>query len=188
MTPVVDYTGIHSYAESQQKCLDIIATHGERKHLKGFAFQYFSIEFLTFVFTKMSTFLEHLGPEAARSAIILENYPVAKIRSVAHGDTAFANRGNALNCVLAMRWTSPAHDGFVRGWIAEFVEGAKAVDETIATQRGEKAIVKGGYANFEVDQGKAVEAFRENLPRLKEVKKKWDPKARFNKWCPIPVA
>jgi hypothetical protein len=190
LDPVPDNTGVHSFAEIQQKVFDSIAMHGDRKYLKGISYQYFSVPFLTYVHAQMTAFIQYLGPEAAKSAIILKIYPHNKIRTVPDDGTAFANRRNSLNCVIAMRWTSPEHDNFARQWIGEFVEGVRTLDAQMAKERAETVVVKGGYTNFEMqgDIDKAADGFRENLPRLKEIKKKWDPHGRFNKWFPIPVA
>lgn len=86
-----------------------------------------------------------------------------------------------------MRWDGRDHDEWVLDWLKDFIEGARAIDCQTASDKGENPTPSVGYANIALPGESVEEAFKGNLPRLKEIKKKWDPKQRFNKWFPIPV-
>jgi hypothetical protein len=182
--PVADHTQIHSYAD-QNKVTDPIATHGDRKYMKGFAFRYFNPAIVDYSLQEFGSFLNAMGPSDAGSAILMEAHPYGKMCSVPPEATAFANRGDYFNCTMAARWKGSEKDEFVRDWTKTFVSGAKVIEDRLAQERKEKAI-SGGYANMDMPGDKAVDAFKSDLPRLKEVKK-WDPNGRFNKWFPISV-
>jgi hypothetical protein len=185
LNPVVDHTSVHPYPE-QNKILNLIATHGDRKYMKGFAFRYMTVPFLEYVFNSMAAYLEMMGSEDAGSAIIFECFPTEKLSSVPSDGTAFSNRGMFFNCTLSMRWRDPAQDDTIRRWIKKLIAGVKEIETRTSNERGE-VFVEGGYANHNLEEDKAAEAFKGNLPRLKEIKRKWDPKGRFNKWFPISV-
>jgi Berberine and berberine like len=184
--PVVEHVQIHSYAD-QNQLANAMSTHGDRKYMKGFAFRYLSVDLVQYVFEQVSAFLKVMGPEDAGSAVLLEAYPTGKQASIPSDATAFANRGDFFNSAMIMRWKSPEKDAYVRDWIKTFIAGAKELEKRMATNKKE-SFVEGGYANFNMEDDKIEEAFKGNLPRLKEVKKKWDPKGRFNKWFAIRPA
>jgi hypothetical protein len=69
---------IHPYTE-QNKILNLIATHGDRKYMKGFAFRYMTVPFLEYVFNSVSAYLEVMGPDDTGSAVILECFPTEKL-------------------------------------------------------------------------------------------------------------
>jgi FAD/FMN-containing dehydrogenase len=164
-----------------------MATYGDRKYMKGFAFRYLSPAIVDYVLQELSAFLKIVGSEDAGSAILLEAHPYSKMCSVPLDATAFANRGDYMNCTMAMRWTDPEKDEFVRAWTKTFVEGVKIIENRIAEEKNE-VVIEGGYANMDMPGDKAADAFKSNFPRLQEIKKKWDPTGRFNKWFPITAA
>lgn len=79
------------------------------------------------------------------------------------------------------------NDAFVRDWVREFVKGARAIDKDIAEKNGRKTCETMGYANIPAPEETLGNAFAGNVKRLREVKRKWDPNGRFNKWFPIDV-
>jgi hypothetical protein len=154
--------------------------------MKGFAFRYMTVPFLDHVFNSLSAYFKMMGPDDAGSALLLECFPTEKLSAVPSDGTAFSNRGKFFNCTLAMRWKDPAKDEIIKQWIKKLMEEVKVIETKTSNERGE-VFVEGGYANHNLEEDKATEAFKGNLPRLKEIKKKWDPKGRFNKWFPISV-
>ena len=183
--PVADHAQIHAYTE-QNKITDPIATHGDRKYMKGFAFRYLDPAIVHYTLQEYVTFLKIMGSDEAGSAAVIEGHPYGKMCDVPIDATAFANRGDYFNFTLPVRWKNPDKDEFVRDWTKTFTSGLKVIENRIAEERKEK-VIYGGYANMDMPGDKAADAFKSNLPRLKEVKKKWDPNGRFNKWFPISV-
>lgn len=171
----------------QNTVLNPIAPHGPRTYLKGIAYSTLSTDLLQYALEKFTVLLSTLGDDYIPCAILFENYPTAKMNETASDGTAFANRGTHSNCFLLPRWKSASNDAWVATWVKDFVAGARAIDTLYADKLGRPNVSGKGYANTIMPDDKVQDAFRENLPRLKALKKKWDPNGRFNKWLAIPV-
>ena len=184
MEPLEDHTEMHPYVV-QNAILNPFLQHGPRSYVKGFAFSVLSIELLQYTVNKFKELVAYLGEDYAPGAMLFENYPQAKMNEIAPDATAFANRGTHSNCFVVIRWKSSENDAWVAKWVNEFIAGARVIDAPIAMKVGKTNLDGRGYANTLMDDDKVEAAFRENLPRLKELKKKWDPHCRFNKWFAI---
>lgn len=46
-------------------------------------------------------------------------------------------------------------------------------------------LIETSYMNFAHGDEPLEEIYGESLPRLKVLKKQWDPQGRFNQWFPI---
>ena len=46
-------------------------------------------------------------------------------------------------------------------------------------------LIETSYMNFAHGDEPLEEIYGESLPRLKELKRQWDPQGRFNQWFPI---
>jgi hypothetical protein len=181
LEPVADHLGVHPYAQ-QNAVNNSLAPHGPRTYVKGFAYQTMSSEILDYSLKKFSEFISHLGEDFVTSALIYEAYPTAKTCEVAPDATAYANRGKWYNCAMMLRWNDEKHDAWVNQWSKDFVKGVRIVDNQVVQSRGEKVLEKTSYANMPFPDATLRDAFRGNLERLTEVKMKWDPNGRFNKW------
>lgn len=181
LDPVADHLGVHTYAE-QNSINNPLTVHGPRTYVTGFAYQALSVPLLNYTLEKFSSYIATLGQDYVTSAILYEAYPTAKTCEIPPDATAYANRGNWFNCAMMIRWKGAEHDVWVKEWIKEFVKGARAVDAQVAMTSGQEVMEKTAYANIPLPDSTPGEAFRGNLPRLTEVKKKWDPNGRFNKW------
>jgi FAD/FMN-containing dehydrogenase len=112
------------------------------------------------------------------SFVMFEGVPNAKVREVAPGVMAFANRGEYYNVAVGMQWSNEKNDERVRDFrrkVAALIreKGFKG-DET-----GGKGV--GQYNNY-IEEGISAEgAFGGNAKRLKELKAKFDPENRFDK-------
>jgi len=137
---------------------------------------------------KFKLYISNLGENYWPSAILFEIFAWEKVCDIPPDGTAFAYRGPYFNCARVMRWNGKDHDEWVLDWIKQFVEGVRAIDSNTALELGEKPIARNGYANIALPGESVGDAFKGNLSRLREIKSKWDPKQRFNKWFPIPPA
>jgi hypothetical protein len=184
--PVVDITAIRSY-EAQNSFMDPMMPHGPRSYLKGFDYQTVTAPLLTLVVNKHDQFLERLGDGFRGGGIFFESYPYNAIIQHASDSTAYANRGAHFNCTISVRWADESMDDWVRDWIHELVADSRDIEAQAMTAEGKEKTVDGAYVNFCLPGEKVEMAFRENLPKLIEVKRKWDPKGRFDKWFAIPT-
>ncbi|KAL3463549.1 hypothetical protein BJX64DRAFT_116564 [Aspergillus heterothallicus] len=112
-----------------------------------------------------------------RSVLAIEMIPFNKVIDVPIEATACANRGRFYNVGLLLCWHDPAHDSVmhlhrrsiiskIERWQADRHEGQQ-VD---------------AYANYAGHEYGAKYLFGPNLPRLQEVKRKYDPANVFHKW------
>jgi hypothetical protein len=85
---------------------------------------------------------------------------------------------------MAIRWKDAQHDTWVQKWLKGFVDGAVLIDQTLAkvSKLGPETH---GYANFSMPETKVTDIFSRNIIKLKEIKAKWDPNGRFNKWFDV---
>jgi FAD/FMN-containing dehydrogenase len=183
--PMVDHTNVHSYVE-QNAVLNPIAPHGPRSYTKSFLYQIssISVDLLNYSNDRFMEYVAHLGEDYQVSAVIYEPFPSDKVNSVAVTSTACPLRNGMIHGVLNVRWKNAIHDTWVAQWVRDFIKGAKEIDERLSG----KTTAHFGYANMILPGDKASEAFGENYERLREIKKKWDPEMRFNKWLAIPPA
>jgi hypothetical protein len=156
--------------------------------MTGFDYQKVTVELLQHTVNAFTNFMKEVGEDYRVSVILYECYPYEKIIQVPYHATAFANRGKHYNCTVALRWAGESHDKWVKDYIKKFVREAREIERGYLLEHGLSPTVVNGYANFNLPEEKAKDAFQENLPKLMEVKKKWDPQARFNKWFNVPIA
>ena len=131
--------------------------------------------------------MEKCGQDYRGGGMFYETYPYQKIIQVPGDGTAFANRGKHANCTVCLRWAGENNDAWIKDWIKDFVAGARAVDRQAMLKEQRDPTVENSYVNFHLPEHPVEKAFRDNLPRLIELKKKWDPMGRFNKWFNIPT-
>lgn len=119
------------------------------------------------------------GREDLRGSLIgYELFPTDKVREVAPGATAFANRGQYFNVAVLMSWKDAANDAEVRAFKQEVA--------AMIRDRGFKGDEVGGkgvghYNNYLDSSISAEGAFGANAKKLKELKQKFDPANRFDK-------
>jgi Berberine and berberine like len=156
--------------------------------MTSFAYQAVSEESLQLAVKSYAAFLSTVGDDYRGGAIFFEGFPFEKIVSVPSDATAYANRGKYFNCTLGFRWSGSHYDDWVKQLIKDFVQEAREIDRKFMLAHGQEPTVQNGYANFHLPAASVAQAFQENLPRLIEMKKKWDPNRRFNKWFCIPAS
>lgn len=121
--------------------------------------------------------------EMGRSVMAIEFFPTDEIRKVGHEATAYANRGDYYDVLTLFGWENPDHDGEVRNFNRGICKRIREMNGYQAGTGGHwsKGPV-GVYINVEDESISPKEAWGANLPRLRELKKKYDPQNLFNKW------
>lgn len=137
------------------------------------------------VVEEFSAFMEKYGDAVARSKIILEIRSYARTSSVPVSAMAYPLRQPAIMAAIEAQYDRSVSDTLMREEIK------------IITGKARDAIRKKGFypegiamynANISSGTEKSVEMFGQNLPKLRELKKKYDPNFVFNKWYPIAPA
>lgn len=185
--PIVDNTKMHSYIE-QNTIISSIAPPGPRSYMKGVGIQSISIELVQHCFEKFCSYVSDLSDDYEISAIAFECYPPGKICQVPANSTSFGTRGMHINGILLIRWKNESRDASVVQWVRTLVTEMQEIEARVSVERGQKSARDLGYANCLLPGDRAAEWFGENLPRMREIKRKWDPNQRFNKWLAISPA
>ncbi|KAI1503709.1 hypothetical protein F5X99DRAFT_88388 [Biscogniauxia marginata] len=108
--------------------------------------------------------------------IMWEVVPYDKIRELDNTATAFAARNEMYQIATVFQWDDQALDTEVRDFNAKLTKFLKSTGIRAGVQ---------GYNNYDGLALTPEEAYGENLERLRELKKKYDPTNVFSKWHPI---
>ena len=140
-------------------------------------------------------FLEQVrqaGDKFHPAMFMLDLRDYRKVASVSKTATAYSHRYNAALLVADYRWDDPSQDTAGR-------DNAKAittlVKEKLKEERQSGKVMANGerdltavYPNIGGKNEKIESVFGANYPRLRELKKKYDPHILWNKWYPIQPA
>jgi hypothetical protein len=111
--------------------------------------------------------------------LMLEHFHGAATR-VPVTDTAYALRSDGFNVAIIAEWLDPAHNDACRGWARQAYD---AMQPFIGDRR---------YVNYldddDIVEASLVAVYGPNLPRLRQVKKKYDPDNVFRLNLNIPPA
>ncbi|KAF2875135.1 FAD binding domain-containing protein [Massariosphaeria phaeospora] len=113
-------------------------------------------------------------PGAENSVMIVEIYNLEKPRSIPESSSAFAHRDVNAQALVIPWYADPALDEEAMAF-AKKVRGITGANEEKTT----------AYVNFAHGDEGLEAVYGESLPRLKDIKRQWDPKGRFNQWFPI---
>jgi len=155
--------------------------------MKASAVRQLTVPILQTLLDKVAEFTAHVGPDSYFSVCLYEYLAFAKIRSKGEDATAFNNRGNWVGITILPSWTKPEYDCFARDWVHSTVDAladAERKDDSVK----DAVVGKRGYCNGSDGLEKVTQAFGVNYPRLRKVKKKYDPELLFRKWFPIVPA
>ncbi|KAM0347443.1 hypothetical protein ACHAPU_004964 [Fusarium lateritium] len=118
-----------------------------------------------------------------KSVLAIEYFSTEKIREIDQEATAYANRGDYYDALTSFGWEDPSYDDDVGQFNRSI---CKRLRETNGHQKAAGSHWSQGpvgvYINIEADSISPADAWGANLPRLRELKKKYDPQNVFNKW------
>ncbi|KAF2668505.1 FAD-binding domain-containing protein [Microthyrium microscopicum] len=108
--------------------------------------------------------------------IMFETIPYRKVKETPNTAMAFGNRGEFYIAGLLWKWRDAARDAQVR-------QHNRNIQDLIKEKMGTKDIqAVGHYSNYASGGEKTEALFGQNTARLRELKAKYDPNNRFNKW------
>ena len=118
LDPLLNSTAVMPYP-SVNGMLNLFATDGDRKALKGSAYLYpLDPKVAEETFNDFAAFVQKV-PDAAQSIIIFEYLCADQIIKVPLAATAYANRAAYCNIMVGPRWTDKANDIICRSWARE---------------------------------------------------------------------
>ncbi|KAL2869385.1 FAD-binding oxidoreductase [Aspergillus lucknowensis] len=115
-------------------------------------------------------------PLMGNSVLAFELLPYGKVMSVPVDATACANRGRFYNVGLLLCWREAGHDA-VMDQYRQFI-----ISKIEHSQKGDTGEGVAAYANYAGHDFGAKYLFGDNLPRLQELKRLYDPHNVFRKW------
>jgi hypothetical protein len=126
-------------------------------------------------------------PERARpSKLAFELRSFGVTGAVPISAMAYASRHKLVNIVMEAQYDEPELDGVMREEVKNMIMKARNSTTEKRELQGKSEVLVN--ANFSSGSEKLNAIFGENLPRLREIKRKYDPDFIFNKWYPIPPA
>jgi hypothetical protein len=138
----------------------------------------------------VKTMIEHLdeffdkyGDAVRPSKIAIELRSHKKTSSIPQSATAVAARQPAITGLLEAQFDNTVTAELMRQEVKGMMDKCRA---ELTRKHPEKNIYFN--ANIATGKEKAEEMFGENLPRLRKLKRKYDPGFVFNKWYPIRPA
>jgi hypothetical protein len=146
---------------------------------------------LSAVFNAVTRFHQDVGADSTLSACVFEFIPISEVISVSNEDSAFNTRGEFHNIVLSPNWGNRVDlDEYAANWVRNLVSELAELekqDETISKDQevvGVKAYFGGSLGDEKTEQVFGAE----KMPKLRELKRKYDPEFVFHRWFPIVPA
>ncbi|RAO69443.1 uncharacterized protein BHQ10_005455 [Talaromyces amestolkiae] len=167
--------GMMPYYKTNQ-LLNKVAVSGGRKRLSGTSVTLpLDTDFIQSVYQTFTQILNDYS-EDAEALLFFEMLPYTKVIEVPNDATAYANRGPYYNVCSIFNWQDQKADSRIR-----------MLQQGIMSKIRDEHIIKGGlgvgtYSNYTGFDANARDLFGKNLPRLKELKKYYDPRNVFRKW------
>ncbi|OJI99795.1 hypothetical protein ASPVEDRAFT_81387 [Aspergillus versicolor CBS 583.65] len=134
------------------------------------------------IYNEFDNLLRHY-PQARDSRLLFELIPNKQIRAVSNQATAFASRGTYYNVSTLFEWDDAGLDDRIKSLQEDLM--SRIGDEGGISRKSDYNVSKHGtglYANYASPKVPLETIFGDNLPRLRELKKKYDPQNTFRKW------
>jgi hypothetical protein len=126
-------------------------------------------------------------PERARpSKLAFELRSFGVTGAVPVSAMAYASRHKLVNVVMEAQYDQPELDGVMREEVKNMIMKARNSNAEKRKLQGKDEVLVN--ANFSSGSEKINAVFGENLQRLRDLKRTYDPELVFNKWYPIPPA
>ena len=183
--PVLDTSRAMTYPESNGLYNEYI-DYGDRKlalpaHLKHPC----TISTAKKVWKSTTEFSDPTRKSFTRTSVRFEFYTDEGMLKTKKDETTFPHRDQTYNVIISARWPDEADDKEAIEWLYNvrelFYEGATKDDVIIANNCTPPMEDVEKVLKPEIVFGK------ENLERLKVLKRKYDPTCFFNKWVPIKI-
>jgi hypothetical protein len=168
--PIVDTTAVTRY-DDWNTGADAFCTPGARKPAYGVGFDKMIPSVWREVWDEYVRFQKR--PTAENSIVLVEAYPLGTARSIDPASAAFPHRNVDINAAIIPWYDDESLD-------TEAVATAKKIRGII--QGGSNLLQSACYVNFGSGDESLETIYGKSLPRLQELKKRYDPNNVFNQW------
>lgn len=144
------------------------------------------VDILMTLVDDFTVFMAKYGERARPSKLAFELRSFGVTGAVPVSAMAYASRHNLVNVVVEAQYDQPELDAVMREEVKNMITKARNLTTEKRKLQGKREVLVN--ANFSSGSEKVNAVFGENLPRLRELKRKYDPDMMFNKWYPIPPA
>jgi hypothetical protein len=185
--PIAEMASVVPYAQitAPNPLVDGPPTHQRYATSSFQAFFPLDVDMWLTIVDDYTSFMTKYGDAVAPSKLVFEIRSYAKSSSIPVSAMAFALRRSAIMVAMEAQHDNSVADSVMR-------EEVKAITDKARDLVRKKGLYPEGTATFNANistgREKIVDMFGENLPKLRELKKKYDPKFVFNKWYPIAPA
>lgn len=143
----------------------------------------FDVEIVQSLLHDLDAFLDKYGPAVGPSKIVFELRSYKKVMSVPNDATASGARKPGIDTMLEAQFDQSMDLATMRMEVKAMVDKVRA---DLARKNPDRGLPVN--PNLSIGEERATQVFGENLPRLRELKKKYDSAFVFNKWYPIEPA
>ncbi|KAL4781312.1 hypothetical protein BJX76DRAFT_360008 [Aspergillus varians] len=131
-------------------------------------------------------FMTKYGEAVAPSRVMIELRDHAKTAAVAPSATAFRARRKAITLNMEVQYDYTVSDQLMRNEVKAMASKLRMATKKVRMEDSNDDNLS--LANIADGNEKVVDLFGDNLPRLRVLKRRFDPDCVFNKWFPIPPA
>ncbi|OJJ65581.1 hypothetical protein ASPBRDRAFT_70307 [Aspergillus brasiliensis CBS 101740] len=156
---------------------------GHRKSLRGSNITLpLDVEFVLSIYSEFNSILRDY-PQTRDSRLLFELLPNTQLAKIPNDAAAFTSRGFYYNVSTLFEWSEAYLDHRIRSLQKSLMDRIGRLGG-VARQPNYNMSKHGTglYANYAGHNVPIKEIFGDNLPRLRELKKKYDPHNTFRKW------